>query len=121
MPKKFFPQTISTLTTKQNSILTSVKEFGVVLSEIQADDTIIFKEVYMRGMEAEKVVKFDHYDPKTFYAITNNSELFAGDFDHPNKIPDKIKLNAARPLELSLNHLIPSIGAVIDSQGVIEM
>lgn len=121
MPKKYFPHSIENLTVKQDHILTSVKDFGIVYSKISDDDQVEFKDVYMKGLGAEKSIKFDNFIESKFYAITNKNEILVGDLVNANRVPINVKLNAAQPIELAISKIAPSIAAVIDNQGIIEM
>lgn len=121
LPKKFFPNSIEALAVNSENVLSSVKDFGVVYSKISDSDKFEFKEVYMKGLEAEKSIKFDHFDESKFYSITNKNDLLVGDLENPAKSPSTVKLHVARPIELALNKQAPTTAAVIDAQGVIEM
>ena len=121
LPKNLFPNPIEALAVSNGNILTSVKDFGIVYSKLNDNDTFEFKEVYMKGLEAEKSIKFDYFDIGKFYSITNKNDILVGNLESPLKPPNNVKLHVARPIEMALNKQAPNIAAVIDAQGIIEM
>lgn len=105
-----------------DNMLLACKDSGVVFAQLDVSGNgFDFKEVYLNGRAAEKSIKFDAFSALKFYTLTNNHEVLTCDLASANKSPENIRLNTTQPTGLALNTLMSSVGAVIDSQGVVEM
>jgi len=123
IPKKMCASSVETICVSGDSVLLAAKDTGVVHAQLAENGASFdFKEVYLVGRAAEKSLKFDPFSASSkFYALTNAHEVLYVELGSASKTPEHIRLNTTQPNEIALNTLMPNVGAVIDSQGVVEM